>query len=288
MARSGRTRRAGAALFALAAAPALSGCVAAAALPVLAAGGVMKARTDGEPVSTAVQTGMAADEAASSRPIASQGTETGYRLTALTELPVPTSGGPRSAISPDGRTTGYTAFADYAAMRAAQPVIGTQRHSAMLADPTVMVPNTRECSVQPASVLIDLDPGQSAFDPEARKPAEPDLVRRLAALREMGVIIGWVSGHTADRAGMVRAALRQSGLDPDGRDELVLLRFPDERKQTRRDDFARSHCVLAIAGDEKADFDELFAYLRDPALALPLDRLIGAGWFIVPPPLATN
>ena len=56
-------------------------------------------------------------------------------------------------------------------------------------------------------------------------------------------------------------------------------------KQTRRDDFARAYCVVAMAGDERADFDELFAYLRDPTAALPLEKLVGQGWFIVPPPI---
>ena len=89
----------------------------------------------------------------------------------------------------------------------------------------------------------------------------------------------------ADRAGAIRKALATAGLDPDGRDQLVLLRFPEERKQTRRDDFAKANCVLAMAGDERADFDELFSYLRDPAAATTLDVLIGKRWFLVPPPL---
>jgi hypothetical protein len=52
-----------------------------------------------------------------------------------------------------------------------------------------------------------------------------------------------------------------------------------------REDAQRDVCVIAIAGDRKGDFDELFDYLRDPASGESLDYLLGAGWFILPPPL---
>ena len=42
--------------------------------------------------------------------------------------------------------------------------------------------------------------------------------------------------------------------------------------------------MIAIAGDRKGDIDELFDYLRDPRSGDSLDYLLGAGWFIVPPP----
>ncbi|MCT2557598.1 hypothetical protein N0B51_01245 [Tsuneonella sp. YG55] len=298
-ARTGRSRAACALLVALGAAPMLSGCIAAAALPVLAAGGVAKSRAEGSVRGPAVDRPVApASQVAAARvaipgepdpapPAGPAAVDTpAYRLTTLTQLPPPSGVRPATGGTVDGR--GWDAFAAYARRQASIPVIGSERRSAMLADPSAMKPETRICSVQPASVLIDLDPGETAVDLNAAIPADPALAGRLAALREAEVIIGWVSSRTADQAGMVRRALKASGLDPQGRDELVLLRFPEERKQTRRDDFAKSHCVVAIAGDQKTDFDELFAYLRNPALALPLERLIGAGWFIAPPPLATN
>ena len=285
-------------IVALAATPVLSGCIAAAALPVLAAGGVVKSKADGRSSASvrdpqaapAESIAQAVPTAGASGPVAAPLPEpdAAYRLTEFKELPAPGSipGAPLATLAGIGGQ--YAAFADFASAKGAQPAIGTERHSAMLANSATMSVATQECSIQPAGVLIDLDPGEDSFDLNAAKPADPELASRLAALRDDGVIIGWISNRTADQAGMVRRALRQAGLDPDGSDELVLLRFPEERKQTRREDFAKSHCVVAIAGDRKADFDELFAYLRYPALALPLDKLIGAGWFLVPPPLATN
>lgn len=205
------------------------------------------------------------------------------QLTGLTELPPP-SGYDGKAVASGAQA----AFAAFAVEQAAIPVVGSERRSVLLADPFAMTPETRTCSIHPAAVLVDLDPEGTTIDLSRPLSGDRMLAEKLAALRAEGVMVGWTSSQTADRAGEVRKALVSSGLDPAGRDELVLLRFPEERKQTRRDEFARSHCVVAIAGDERADFDELFAYLRNPAAAAPLERLIGAGWFIIPAPLSPN
>ena len=53
-----------------------------------------------------------------------------------------------------------------------------------------------------------------------------------------------------------------------------------------REQAAQTACLVAIAGDERRDFDELFGYLRDPTMATHFDSLLGAGWFLVPNPLA--
>jgi hypothetical protein len=231
------------------------------------------------------------------------------RLTGLTELPAPAAGTrrevaaqevaaarltdlrelppPKASYAGDAGSS-HASFADYAARQAAIPIVGGERRSALLADSASMEPVTRDCSIHPAAVLVDLDPSGATVDLSQPLTGDPALAARLAQLRAEGVTVGWTSSRTADQAGAIRKALVTAGLDPVGRDELVLLRFPEERKQTRRDEFARSHCVVAIAGDERADFDELFAYLRNPAAAQPLETLIGAGWFIIPSPLTPN
>lgn len=340
------------AALALGAAAALSGCVAA-AIPVLAAGGLVKARTDGsaegsgsmptvalpaDPAPSAIAARTAQDvptgpsstmdgtasgaareyafadgtkvsvvnnlarpanpdssppvpgaaqltpltglppPSAAATSAAPPALSSGARLTSLTELP-PSSG------RPDAVADGFASFAAYVAKQAAIPVVGSERSSAILADAGSLSGETRPCSIHPAAVLIDLDPAGGLVETPPTKAADAAFAAQLAALRREEVVIGWTSSRTADRAGAIRAALRSSGLDPEGRDQLVLLRFPEESKQTRRDEFAKSHCVVAIAGDERADFDELFTYLRDPSTAAPLDKLIGAGWFIVPTPL---
>ncbi len=327
---SGRGRVVAAVAVTLVAAPLLSGCIAAAALPVLAAGGVVKSRGDGKPPRTGARVALPAETATAEAPPAGapapdpvpatvretvfpDGTQVTVTNTIARRAPAGPTAAPAPAPAdasdgeravrlttlaalppPSGTATGasshrdYAAFADFAAEQAALPVIGSERQSVMLANPDEMTAQTRSCSIQPAGVLIDLDPGAANVDVTKVRPADPGIAARLQSLRTDGVTIGWVSARTADQAGAIRRALQVSGLDPAGRDELVLLRFPEERKQTRRDDFAKTHCVVAIAGDERSDFDELFAYLRDPAAALPLDKLIGAGWFLVPPPLTAN
>lgn len=325
---------AGAALLA----PLLSGCVAA-AIPVLAAGGLVKTQADArserassgpprvaipaDPPAAAQLAGNAAEgphgppaaaivrdygfadgtqvtvtNSLSSRPpkpVAAApspsppplpaAVETAPKVTllaGLSALPAPTAGSLPRAFAPSAAFADFTAFARE---QAAIPAAGAERHSALLADSTRLEPATRACSIHPSAVLIDLDPAGGVLDTARPLAADAALAAQLALMRREGIEIGWVSSRTADRAGAIRKALASAGLDPDGRDQLVLLRFAEERKQTRRDDFARAHCVLAIAGDERADFDELFAYLRDPDAATPLDALIGKRWFLVPPPL---
>ena len=104
-------------------------------------------------------------------------------------------------------------------------------------------------------------------------------------MRVAGVAVVWITALPAGEVTAVAEALKTSGLDPAGSDPLLLVRSAADRKQVLREDAQRDVCVIAIAGDRKGDFDELFDYLRDPASGASLDYLLGAGWFIVPPPL---
>jgi len=339
-------------LLIMAALPLLSGCVVA-ALPVLAAGGVLGTRMDGEDVRRADRGPPRVSVDISSSPVTAspQGTaapgtlvrsytlDDGTRMEVMagplaapatlavpaptfpvratavgdatlakriaapsTQLPPPANytlddgtrvqviAGPMPAPSGAGTApagfAGYDGFYRFAAGQGALPIVGSERRSALLAAPGTLAPATKTCSIHPAAVLIDLDPGTAVLDPATALRSDPRLAGTLAALRGEGVTIGWLTGNTADRAGAVRRALNASGLDPVGRDELVLLRYPEERKQTRREDFSRAFCVVAIAGDERGDFDELFQYLKNPATAAPLEPLIGKGWFVIPQPLS--
>ncbi|GGD85923.1 hypothetical protein GCM10011515_01970 [Tsuneonella deserti] len=289
--------RLGLAASALAALPALSGCVAA-ALPAIAATGVIgmrpsvhgdegggsRAAEEGGQSGSAMQDSTAgksvgADRAAHSTPgDALQGRTIEQLVAALPPPPV-------TPPAPSAESGGYTSFLDFAAQQGALPPAGNERRSALLATRGSLEPVTSECSIHPAAVVIDLDPGSALLDPSVAIRGDRALASGLAALRAQGVTIGWITGNSADRAGDVRQALAASGLDPAGHDELVLLRYPRERKQTRREDLAKVFCIVAIAGDERSDFDELFQYLKDPALAAPLEKLIGAGWFLIPQPL---
>jgi hypothetical protein len=130
--------------------------------------------------------------------------------------------------------------------------------------------------------VIDLDDGADAFAPERLAPAPPALAEGLARLRQGGTVVLWISRLPAARAADVAEALRHSGLDPQGLDQLLLVRKRDDRKQLLRQDASKDVCIVAVAGDQRGDFDELFDFLRNPGSAVGLYPMMSEGWFLVP------
>ncbi|MEL7445800.1 MAG: hypothetical protein AAGK02_08295 [Pseudomonadota bacterium] len=157
-----------------------------------------------------------------------------------------------------------------------------QLTSALLRNPGALDGQRADCDAGLPTVLIDLDPADGLFAPDRVSRADQALVEQLATLRKQGISVAWISGHSADGAGKVRRALSLSGLDLRNEDALLLMRYPGDRKQTRRRELAETRCVLAIAGDTRADFDELYDYIRDTSAAAQLENLLGNGWFLTP------
>jgi hypothetical protein len=190
--------------------------------------------------------------------------------------------GPLPAPTPDNDriVAGFLAHALDQAQRS--PGL-TPRRSALLADPGLLTPKRMECGGKPPAVILDLDPGKESFDPLAPAAGNPRLAAALGELRERDVTVFWTSHLGESFEGALRSVLAQTGLDPQGEDRLLLLRSLDERKHTRRTEIAQTHCVVAMLGDERADFDELFHYLRQPETALRLDAMLGNGWFMADP-----
>lgn len=182
----------------------------------------------------------------------------------------------------------YAAFTGYALNRAPPPLPGTKRLSALLDQDSITdEPRLSDCGDDPPAVVIDLDPGDQAFDPANPPLPAPGLAARLAELRAAGITVLWSASVPVERSQEVWTVLRATGLDPDRTDRLVLPRRADERKQTRRLAAGRDWCVVAIAGDRRSDFDEVFDYLRDPdgPIAKALEPVLGQGWFLVPTPI---
>lgn len=197
-------------------------------------------------------------------------------LTSLTELPAPADAGQAEKDGPVAR------FGRYALARAAAPGTG-KRASAVLAAASMLSTSRTPCRAAAPAVFVDLDPGRGTFDPLAPGDPHKALASHLAGLREAGITVVWFSRLGENFAAPARAALAASGFDPEGRDPLVLLRSLDERKQSRRDEAAASWCPIAMLGDERADFDELYLYLKNPEAAATLDRMIDDGWFLASP-----
>jgi hypothetical protein len=284
----------------LAAAAVLSGCAAAAIAPLVAGGLVAKSTTDARNKKRALRAATpvtpadlaAADLAAAASPLAGPadaGTVrsqsepgTSLRLTGLSALPRPDAA---SRVVDAAVGDPWAPFFTFALARAASQSEGRER-SALLAQGTSLLrPAQRDCADRAPAVIIDLDPGSAAFTPAEGAGPAPGLVEGLARLRAAGVVVAWISQSPASAVGSVARALRDSGLDPDGRDPLLLVRGSDDRKQSLREEANRDVCVIAVAGDRRGDFDELFDYLRDPASASGLDSMLGSGWFLVSPPL---
>ncbi len=248
--------------------PLLGGCAAAMLAPAVLAGGAMT--TAGERDARA-----RAEAAEAAAPPAGQ--------PALLSIPYALPAPRRAAAATDP----WQEFADYALSRRGKLGGLDPVESALLVNPpTLEKPDRLPCRAVTPAVMIDLDAERTAFSPDSAAQPAPGLAEALARLRQAGVVVMWISQAEANRVSEIGEALRRSGLDPVGRDPLLLVRAPDERKQLMREDAGKSVCVLAIAGDRRGDFDELFDYLRVPGRAAGLDAMLGDGWFLTPLPLA--
>jgi hypothetical protein len=180
----------------------------------------------------------------------------------------------------------YVPFARYALEQAGRRDRGEMVRSAVLVEQvSLLKPDTIYCGNLPMAVLIDIDiaPGTPA---EIEIEPQNGFGPLLQILRESGIRVMWTGDMTESAAAPILATLRK-GDDPALRDEdIVLLRDKNSRKQEQKWQLARSNCVIAIAGDRKADFDELYLYLRNPDYAIRLESFMGRGWFDLPHPAA--
>ncbi|MEO5707866.1 MAG: hypothetical protein ABIT10_13010 [Alteraurantiacibacter sp.] len=188
--------------------------------------------------------------------------------------------------SPDMRGDAQLrAFYDFALERLdAAPAAGG-RLSMLLADPPSLDPELKRCGNLPPAVLVDVDPGNGLLPLVSDDTGNPELARYLGLLRARGVTVFWISGHGPGQASQIRQRLVASGLDQAGADPLIVTRFAGESKQARRYSLGETNCVLAMLGDQRGDFDELYDFVLDPIMAAPLEEHVNHGWFLAPAPL---
>jgi hypothetical protein len=261
--------------LALALLPMLGGCLGAAVVPILASGPLLGKQS--VRAATPVSKGASKASARASRNSSGSQKDTGPEIvvTSLKELPPP------SATSPGDPWQKFFAFALASPRSAATPAEG--RSVLLVRDPPLDMPVRRDCPAQVPAVVIDLDNGSMPFDPRQLRSVPAEVAAGLVRLRNAGIVVLWISRLPAARAADVGQALRSSNLDPKGEDQLLLVRSPKDRKQLLRGDANDDVCIVAMAGDGRDDFDELFDYLRNPDSAFALDAMLGKGWFIVPP-----
>ena len=189
-------------------------------------------------------------------------------------------------LAQSGIQNAYVPFARYALDQAAKRERGETVRSAVLVEQVSLLhPETIFCGNLPMAVLIDIDiaPGTpTEIEIEPQNGFGP----LLQILRESGIRVMWTGDMTANDAAPILDILRK-GDDPALRDgDVILLRDKNARKQEQKWQLAQSNCVIAIAGDAKVDFDELYKYLRDPDYAIRLEAFMGRGWFDVLHPAA--
>lgn len=260
--------------------PALSGCVAAAAIPVLAGGSMLGS-------DAVAGAGDGADRASKAPPPIDAAAPEGTRLVILdrTTLPPPSAEDVRAVTVQRIEARSFDAFYGYALAQASTDPLEAPMRSALLTSPGSLEPTRQDCGARKPVVLVDLDPGEALFDPLAAGHGSAALGEVLAVLRSRGLAIAWISGLAEELAPDVRARLAREGLDSAGADSLLLIDDAHATKQKLRAALAEEHCPVAIAGDAREDFDELFAYLKSPEAAFALNEMFGAGWFLTPNPI---
>jgi hypothetical protein len=257
--------------------PLLSGCIGAVALPLLAGGTLMATKKGQVRAATPVVRPPSAATKQAAAKVAAPAPPQAI-VTSLTELPPP---GGVAAISAEGPWRSFFAYA--LARQTPSESAGSAIESAILRQPPDIDEVVRlPCAKPVFAVIIDLDDASEAFAPERLPPAPAAIAEGLDRLRQAGIVVLWISRLPAARAGDVAQALQAKGFDPRGLDQLLLLRQAGDRKQLLRENANEDVCVVAIAGDERGDFDELFDYLRDPGSAVGLYPMMGDGWFLVP------
>ncbi|MEO6040708.1 MAG: hypothetical protein ABIP41_02295 [Croceibacterium sp.] len=269
---------------------ALSGCIAAVAVP-LVAGGMLKAR-DTARVRAATRISKAPGEPKGRAPNAAPSASVTVRLATAEEIAKFEN--PGQSAAPPNEPSAYDLwrpFFDYALTHAKAHATAPEAalpSAVLAAGGNIAAPIRRPCTSPHPAVIIDLDEGSTPFSPSNAGIAPPDVANGLQRLRQAGVVILWISQLPSARVADVAGALRASGFDPKNADQLLLRRGSDDRKQALRADSTADVCVIAIAGDRRADFDELFDYLRNPAGAAGLYPMMDQGWFLMPAPFGTS
>lgn len=261
----------------------LQGC-AAALLPVVAAGAIGKTQVDAAQARTRAAEQQLADLPQAQREAVVTVAPVEETPTPAAEPVVQTAQIPAQPVALADINHPYLSMARYALAQAERRQAGASVRSAVLVEQVSLIePRVVDCGDKPSAIIIDMDeaPGVELSDGEAIGFGE-----LLQYLRDNGIVIAWVSDRSTGELAEDLALLQGGDFPAMQADDIQLFAWPGLRKQERRWNFAATHCVLAIAGDRKSDFDELFDYLRDPDYAIRLDAWTDRGWFLLPYPAA--
>jgi hypothetical protein len=260
-------------LLVCAASVALSGCVAA-VIPVIAAGAMGKSQRDRARQKRAQaipKPSVARPEIAPPKVVA----------TVDPGGPVPPTSAPAVPEAPDltapsAPMLADSAFAQFALDQAARRRAGQSVASAVLVKTVDLIrPQFLPCDGLPLAVMIDVD-----GDPDVMRPVLTSLSSDLKLLRAADIGVVWITGVPERARGTARDGLTLDAI-ADVADTEAFLRDRGDRKQLLRLDIAAGRCIVAMLGDRKSDFDELFDYLRSDDHAVTLNKKWEQGWFLI-------
>jgi hypothetical protein len=212
-------------------------------------------------------------------------TETALEVLPIPELPspeTPISNLPTSTKLPDHP---YADFVKYALEQADKRDAREIGRSAILVEKVSLAfPKMIECSIRPLAVIIDVDAnGNTTWDTKSYAASLAEVAELLRA-RDIRLI--WFTDGTQNELPEILGPLRSGAFPAVKSDDLISFGAKKgKRKQERRWKLADNYCVVAVAGDTKSDFDELYDYLRDQSFAIRLDAFWNRGWFLLPPPV---
>jgi hypothetical protein len=195
----------------------------------------------------------------------------------------------------------YAVFEGYALAQAAH----RPADSVVLAEgATLAAPSWVPCGDKPLAVVFDIDETvilntglmhSRALGPGAPRDASvrpvPGAVEAIRAVEAAGITPIYNTNRTTNMTEGVIANLVAVGLDAPIHGETLFLNGDDAlrgNKDGRRATIAGKWCVVAMAGDQLADFSELFNHVgstadrRRAALAGPIAAEWGRGWFVLP------
>jgi hypothetical protein len=228
----------------------LQGCVAA-VIPAIAASSIVKSQAGKKKPKPSRELVTPGARAMLGQP--------GAQLLPLKALPPPTA----PSVDPTLR------FVNYALMAAAA---GKNPAHSMVLSPEARVEKADflPCDAsQPMAVAID-----------AALASSPSMFEALRRLRAFSVEVLWIAD--AAEVDPLRAALTKSGAWAHGDAPILTTGVGAERKELVRQEATRAFCVVAVAAAKRSDVEELYAYLRDPITAAPLESYWDAGWFVLP------
>lgn len=190
---------------------------------------------------------------------------------------------------------GYDKFASFVEDRSNDFNMGRTAKSVVFnPDSALEAPTFAQCGEKPLAIILDLDNNafteaenadlwRGAIDPAAGVKDAVNEARRL------DVAVFYMSSQPATSGIRIAAALNEAGLGPAEPGVSLWLKGERglERKDLLRQVISRHYCVVAMAGDKKSDFADLYDFLRDPntPAVKTLDPLFNAGWFMLPNPV---